>query len=74
MLGQVGTYVLTVTHRPLTLLRQPGPGPATVHVGLDRGQEHHHGLSSAGQCGLLQELHPGQGTAVLDACCARKGQ
>lgn len=74
MLVQVGTYKLTMSHRPLSLLPQSGPGPAAVCVGLGRGQKRYLGLSSAGQCGLLQELCPDQGTARLDACCAREGQ
>lgn len=72
--GPSGYIMLTVSHRTLPLLYQPGPGPAAVPVGLGRGQEHHHGHSSAGQCGLLQELCPGQGTAMLDACCTWEGQ
>lgn len=74
-LTQGGTYMFTMTQQTsLPLCFQPGPGPAAVPVGPGRGQEHRHGLSSAGQCGLLQEFHLGQGTAVLDACCAREGQ
>lgn len=74
MLVQVDTYMFTVSYGLLPLPCQPGSRLAAVPVGLGRGQEHHHGFSSAGQCGLLQELHPGQGTAVLDACYAREGQ